>query len=69
MKRTGTTAMVVVDDGMSNCPVGFITEGDLARSVADGNNLNEIRIRELMTTKRRSSPQAASSVAGGWRSD
>lgn len=69
MKRTGTTAMVVVDDGMSNCPVGFITEGDLAQSVADGNNLNEIRIRELMTTKRRSSPQAASSVVGGWRSD
>lgn len=69
MKRTGATAMVVVDDGISNCPVGFITEGDLAQSVADGNNLNDIRIRDLMTTKRRSSPQATSSVVGGWRSD
>ena len=68
MKRTGATAMVVVDDGMSNWPVGVITEGDLAQSAADGNNLNQIRIRELMTTKRRSSTQAASSVAGAWRS-
>lgn len=69
MKRTGATAMVVVDDCISNSPVGFITEGDLAQSVADGNNLNEIRIRELIATKRRASTQAASSVVGGWRSD
>jgi CBS domain-containing protein len=69
MKRAGATAMVVVDDGMSNSPVGVITEGDLAQSVADGNNLNEIRIHELMTIKRRSTTQAASSVVGGWRSD
>lgn len=69
MKRTGATAMVVVDDGASNSPVGFITESDLAQSVADGNNLNEIRLRDLMTTRRRSPTQAAASVVGGWRSD
>jgi CBS domain-containing protein len=54
--------MVVVDDGMSNSPVGFITEGDLVQSVADGNNLNEVRIRDLMTAKRQSSTRAAASA-------
>lgn len=63
MKRARATAMVVVDDGRSNSPVGLITEGDLAQSVADGNNLNDVRIRDLMTTKRRSSTRAASSAA------
>ena len=63
MKRARATAMVVVDDGRSNSPVGFITEGDLAQSVADGNNLNEIRVRDLLIAKRRSLTRAASAVA------
>jgi hypothetical protein len=58
MKRAGATAMVVVDGDRSNAPVGFITAGDLAQSVADGNNLNDIRIRDLLITKRRPSAVA-----------
>jgi CBS domain-containing protein len=71
MKRTGATAMVVVDDGISKSPLGIITEADLAQSVADGNDLNVIRIRELMTAKRRLSMRAASSAVSAsraWRS-
>ena len=62
MKRAGATAVVVVDADRSNSPVGFITQADLAQSVADGNNLNDIRIRDLMTTKGRSTTRAASSA-------
>jgi len=63
MKRARATAMVVVNDGRSNSPVGLITERDLAQSVADGHNLNDIRIRDLMISKRRSSARAATSAA------
>ena len=62
MKRAAATAMVVVDSDRSNAPVGIITDGDLAQTVADGNNLNDIRIRDLMTTKRQSTTRAASSA-------
>ena len=60
MKRAGATAMVVVDADRSNSPVGFITRGDLAQSVADGNDLNDIRIRDLIIANRRSTTRAAS---------
>jgi CBS domain-containing protein len=49
MKRADATSIVVIDDEKARKPVGLITEADIVRAVADGKNLNEIRILALMT--------------------
>jgi CBS domain-containing protein len=49
MKHAGATALVVVGD-QDTRPVGLITEADIVQAVADGKDMNEARIRELMTT-------------------
>ena len=51
MKHHGATALVVVDSEEARRPQGLITEADIAHAVADGRNLNEVRIRDLMTTE------------------
>jgi CBS domain-containing protein len=50
MKHAGVTALVVVDDNQAKQPVGIITEADIAQAVADGKDLNDLRIRALITT-------------------
>jgi CBS domain-containing protein len=49
MKRADATSMVVIGDEKARKPVGLITEADIVRAVADGKNLNEVRILALMT--------------------
>jgi CBS domain-containing protein len=49
MKHAGATALVVVDGEQTRRPVGLITEADIVRAVADGKDLNEVRIHDLMT--------------------
>jgi CBS domain-containing protein len=49
IKHAGATALVVVDDPASNQPVGIITETDIVHAVADGMDLNQVRIRDVMT--------------------
>ena len=49
MKRADATSMVVIDHEKARKPVGLITEADIVRAVADGKNLNEVRILSLMT--------------------
>jgi len=49
MRHAGATALVVVD-GETNRPLGIITEADIVHTVADGKDVNEVRIRDLMTT-------------------
>ena len=48
MKHAGTSALVVLDP-QTGQPAGIITEADIAHAVADGKNLNEVRIHDLMT--------------------
>ena len=48
MKHAGTTALVVLSP-QTGQPAGIITEADIAHAVADGKDLNETRIRDLMT--------------------
>ena len=48
MRHAGATALVVVD-GETNRPIGIITEADIVHTVADGKDVNEVRIHELMT--------------------
>jgi CBS domain-containing protein len=50
MKRADASALVVLDT-QTDQPTGIITEADITRAVADGKDLNEARIRQLMTTK------------------
>ena len=50
MKHTGTTALLVVD-AHSGQPAGIITETDITHAVADGKDLNDVRIGGLMTTR------------------
>src|ERR1700757_1411411 len=48
MKHGHATALVIVDDEESKRPLGLITEADIVRAVADGKDVNEVRIRDLM---------------------
>ena len=50
MKHAGVTALVVVDDNQPRQPVGIITEADIAQAVAEGKDVNDVRIRALITT-------------------
>ena len=50
MKHAGATALMVVDPKTGE-PRGIITEADIARVVADGKNVNDVRIHDLMTEK------------------
>ncbi len=49
MRHAGATALVVLD-GQTNRPLGIITEADIVHTVADGEDVNEVRIRDVMTT-------------------
>jgi CBS domain-containing protein len=49
MRHAGATALVVVDNEESRRPLGLVTEADIVRAVADKKNLEQVRIRDLMT--------------------
>jgi CBS domain-containing protein len=49
MKHAGEMALVVVDDERARRPIGLITDADITRAVADGKDVNEVRIHDLMT--------------------
>lgn len=51
MKHAHATALVIVDDEDARRPLGLITEADIVRAVADGKDVNDVRIRDLMTTR------------------
>ena len=50
MKHAGETALVVLDDEHAKRPIGLITDADIARAVADDEDVNAVRVRDLMTT-------------------
>jgi CBS domain-containing protein len=49
MKHARATALMILDT-QTGQPKGILTEADIAHAVADGKDLNDLRIRELMTT-------------------
>lgn len=49
MKHAGTTALVVLDEHADR-PTGIIGDTDVAHAVADGKDVNEVRISDVMTT-------------------
>ena len=50
MKHDRATALTVLDT-QTGQPMGILTKADIAHAVADGKDLNDLRIRELMTTR------------------
>jgi CBS domain-containing protein len=50
MKHARATALIVLD-AQTDRPTGIITESDIAHAVADGKDVNSVRIFELMTTR------------------
>lgn len=49
MKHAHATALVVLD-ARTDRPIGIVTETDISHAVADGKDVNEVRIHDLMTT-------------------
>jgi CBS domain-containing protein len=50
MKHAGATALMI-RNGHTDEPIGIITEADVAHAVADGKDVNSVRIHDLMTTR------------------
>jgi CBS domain-containing protein len=50
MKHAGTTALLVLD-AQTGQPAGIITEADVARVIADGKDVNDVRVNAVMTTR------------------
>jgi signal-transduction protein with cAMP-binding, CBS, and nucleotidyltransferase domain len=50
MKHAGTTALMVVD-ARTGQPAGIITQADVARAIAEGEDLNDVRVHAVMTTR------------------
>ena len=50
MKHAGTTALIVVDM-QTGQPSGIITAADITRAVADGKDVNDVRVDAVMTTR------------------
>ena len=50
MKHAAATALMVVD-AQTGRPAGVITEADVAHAVADGKDVNDVRVHAVMTTR------------------
>jgi CBS domain-containing protein len=50
MKHAGTTALMVTD-AQTGQPAGIITEADVTRAIAEGKDLNDVRVHAVMTTR------------------
>jgi CBS domain-containing protein len=50
MKHAGATALMVVN-AQTGQPAGIITEADVARAIADGKDVNDVRVYAVMTTR------------------
>src|SRR5215813_6581651 len=48
MKHAGSTALVVLD-AETDRPIGIVTDTDVSHVVADGKNVNDVRISDVMT--------------------
>ena len=74
MKHARSATLVVLGAQHGNRPIGVITEADIARAVADGMDVNQTRIHDLLTARPAAIPAATSirdaartMVNGGFR--
>jgi CBS domain-containing protein len=64
MRRAHTTALVVIANDASRRPVATITDADIAEAVADGIDINETYIDELVADGRLRRPSGMSPDPG-----
>ena len=50
MKHTGTTALMVMNE-QTGQPAGIITQADVARTIADGKDPNDVRVHAAMISR------------------
>jgi len=50
MRHVGATSLMVLDAAADRL-IGIVTEADVAHAVADGKDVNEVRIHNVMTTR------------------
>jgi CBS domain-containing protein len=50
MKHAGTTALMVMD-AQTGQPAGIITQADTARAIANGKDLNDVRVHAVTITR------------------
>jgi CBS domain-containing protein len=50
MKHAGATALIVVD-AQTGQPAGIITQADITRAIADGKDVNDVRVHTVITTR------------------
>jgi len=50
MKHAGTTALTVVN-AQTGQPAGIVTEADIDRAIADGKDVNDVRVHAVMTAR------------------
>ena len=50
MKHAGTTALIVAD-AQTGQPAGIITEADVAHAIADGQDVNDVWVGAVMTSR------------------
>src|SRR2546430_4027715 len=48
MRRAGDTAVVVTTDDERRRPIGVVTDTDIAQAGADGRDVNEVRLDEIV---------------------
>lgn len=51
MKHAGKTALTVVN-AQTGQPAGIITEADIDRAIAEGKDINDVRVHAVMTGRR-----------------
>lgn len=49
MKRSGDTALVVVRGDDTGIPLGVVTDTDVSQAVADGRDLEQVRVGDVMS--------------------
>jgi CBS domain-containing protein len=49
MKRSGDTALVVVEADGSGVPIGVVTDTDVSQAVADGRDLEQLRVTDALS--------------------
>src|SRR5262245_29759437 len=62
MKHARSATLVVLGAQHGNRPIGVITEADIARAVADGMDVNQTRIHDLLTARPAAIPAATASA-------
>ncbi len=51
MKRSGDTALVVVGGDYPGVPLGIDTDADVTQAVADGRDLEQLRVTDVLSTR------------------